>query len=243
MSIFLVGGGDGPGVELALSQLASEARLRAGDETPVVAIIAVGEAPAPIADWFADRLRLLDPRVLATPVLARSSDAGVPLDEIDLTSFATAHAILVAGGHTPAYLAALAPLATDLRRLVSEGVSYLGYSAGAAIAADEAIIGGWRIGDVQVAPEESGEGLDEVTLEAGLGLVDLTIEAHAAQWGLVALCAASIEAGLAERILAIDEDTVLKVGEGALEILGSGSVWQLTAGEGGVTVSSSRASE
>lgn len=243
MSIFLVGGGDGPGVELALGQLASEARLRAGDATPVIAVIAVGEQPDQIADWFADRLRSLDPGVLATPVLAQTSADGASVGEIDLSSFARAHAILVAGGHTPSYLTALAPLATDLRRLVSEGVSYLGYSAGAAIAADEAIIGGWRIGGVPVAPESSGEGLDEVTLEAGLGLVDLTIEAHAAQWGLVALCAASIEAGLAERILAIDEDTVLKVGEGALEILGSGSVWQLTAGEGSVTVSSSRASE
>ncbi|MBF4549625.1 MULTISPECIES: Type 1 glutamine amidotransferase-like domain-containing protein [unclassified Pseudoclavibacter] len=243
MSIFLVGGGDGSGVELALAQLADEARSRAAGATPVIAVIAVGENPEPVADWFADRLRSVDPGVLATPVLARSTASGEPLDEIDLASFSTAHGILVCGGHTPAYLAALAPLATDIRRLVAEGVSYLGYSAGAAIAADEAIIGGWRIGGVPVAPEESGEGLDEVTFEAGLGLVDLTIEAHAAQWGLVALCAASIEAGLAERILAVDEDTVLKVGEGALEILGSGSVWQLTAGEGGVTVSSSRASE
>ena len=243
MSIFLVGGGEGPGVELALAQLAGEARRRADGATPVIAVSAGGENPEPGADWVADRLRAVDPGVLATPVLARSTASGEPLDEIDLSSFSTAHGILVCGGHTPAYLAALAPLATDIRRLVAEGVSYLGYSAGAAIAADEAIIGGWRIGGVPVAPEESGEGLDEVTFEAGLGLVDLTIEAHAAQWGLVALCAASIEAGLAERILAVDEDTVLKVGEGALEILGSGSVWQLTAGEGGVTVSSSRASE
>ena len=47
---------------------------------------------------------------------------------------------------------------------VAAGVPYLGFSAGAAIAAEAALVGGWRIGDVPVSPEEASEELDEITV-------------------------------------------------------------------------------
>jgi cyanophycinase len=95
------------------------------------------------------------------------------------------------------------------------------------IAADRAVLGGWLIGDVPVCPEDAAEDLDEVTLADGLGLVDLAIDVHAAQWGTLTRLIAATEAGLVRGGVAIDENTALVVGEGALAVLGTGSVWRV----------------
>jgi cyanophycinase-like exopeptidase len=114
---------------------------------------------------------------------------------------------------------------------------YAGFSAGAAIAADAALIGGWRIDGIPVCDEDTGEDLDEVTIVEGLGLVDLAIDVHAAQWGTLARLIAATEAGLVDGGVAIDEFTVLIVGDGALRVEGRGSVWRVTPHDDGVLVS------
>jgi cyanophycinase len=145
-------------------------------------------------------------------------------------------ALLIGGGLTPAYLEAVAPLIDEIRLLVADGLPYLGFSAGAAIAADSAIVGGWRIGDVPVCPEEAAEDLDEVTVAGGLALVDLAVDAHAVQWGTLARVIAATEAGLLDGGVAIDESTVLIVGDGALRVEGRGNVWQVSEDSAGVLV-------
>ncbi len=145
-------------------------------------------------------------------------------------------ALLVGGGLTPAYLDAVSGLIDEIRLLVADGLPYLGFSAGAAIAADSAILGGWRIGDVPVCPEEAGEDLDEVTVAEGLALVDLAVDAHAVQWGTLARVIAATEAGLLDGAVAIDESTVLIVGDGALRVEGRGNVWQVSEDSAGVLV-------
>jgi cyanophycinase len=88
-----------------------------------------------------------------------------------------------------------------------------------------------------VTPETTSEGLDEVTLAPGIGLVDVAIDAHAAQWGTVSRLVAAVEAGLIEGGLAIDERTALVVSDGGLGIAGDGSIWRVLPGETGVVVS------
>lgn len=166
---------------------------------------------------------------LVTTVIEGAEATSAVLSEID--------GLLIGGGLTPAYLDAVAPLIDEIRLLVADGLPYLGYSAGAAIAADNAIVGGWKIGDVPVCPEETAEDLDEVTVADGIGLVDLAIDAHAAQWGTLGRLVAATEAGLVDGGVAIDENTVLVVGEGALRVVGTGSVWRVTPGDEGVVVS------
>ena len=63
------------------------------------------------------------------------------------------------------------------------GRPYLGFSAGAMIAPERAIIGGYRVRGVEVCPEEASEGLGEVELREGLGLVPFAVDVHAAQAG------------------------------------------------------------
>lgn len=160
-----------------------------------------------------------------------------------LTGSATAEAIsgvdgiLIGGGLTPAYLNAVRPIAAEIRQLVTDGTPYLGFSAGAAIAAERAILGGWRIGGVEVCPEDSSEDLDEVTIEQGIGLIDVSIDVHAAQWGTLSRLIAVTEAGVIDGGLAIDESTTLIVGNNALRVTGAGSVWRVTQADAGVLVS------
>jgi len=226
MSIHLVGGGsDLSAAGDVYGRFLAEATARAvgvGRAVPRVAVLAVGAADA--ADGLAALVGAAGSADLVPHVVAAGEtfDTSV-LSEVD--------ALAVAGGRTPDYAAAVAPLVDQIRLLVSDSLPYLGFSAGAMIAADRALVGGFRIGGVDVCPADAGEGLDEVEFQEGLGLVDLAIDVHAAQAGSLSRMVAAAEAGLLAGGVAIDEDTVLIVGEGALEVRGSGSVWRIIAAE------------
>lgn len=231
MSVHLVGGGVSSAhaaevFRTFLSEVTLQAAL-AGRDEPVVAIITVGVDSAHATELAAS---------LGDGATPRHSTL-TPGDTASLTAVSAVDGILIGGGVTPDYLATLLPIAGEIRRQVSAGVPYLGVSAGAMIAAERALIGGWRIGGVEVTPEHVSEGLDEITLVQGLGLLDVTVDVHAAQSGSLSRLIAATEAGLIDGGLAIDEDTVLVVGEGALEVLGAGSVWRVSQAEGGVLVS------
>jgi cyanophycinase len=236
VSVHLVGGGwqDAPdGVEYAdfLAE-ATERAVASGREQPRIVIVAVGDgdddgsAHADALIAAASPAGAFEPRITAV-----HRDGVVPA-----SAFVDVDGIVVGGGLTPAYRAALEPHFGELRRQVAGGVPYLGFSAGAAIAAERALIGGWRIGGVAVTPEAASEDLDELTVAPGIGLVDVTIDAHVAQWGTLSRLVAAVEAGLVEGGLGIDECTVLIVGEGGLRVAGRGSVWRVLPAESGVLV-------
>lgn len=232
MSIHLVGGGwsgdsaEATGstevYELFVAEAATRA-ARVGREVPRIAVLIVVEDDVPSEDFrtgFPAMLRHVAPcEPLVTEVVSS--------DVFDTTVLSDVDGLLVGGGSTPAYFEAIVPLVDQIRLLVADGLPYLGFSAGAMIAADTAILGGYLIGDVEVCPQDAAEGLDEVTFVQGLGLVDLAIDVHAAQWGTLTRLIAATEAGLVTGGVAIDESTALVVGEGALQVLGSGSVWRV----------------
>ena len=59
----------------------------------------------------------------------------------------------------------------------------MGFSAGAMVAPARAIVGGYRIRGTEVCPVEWSEGLEEVEIRDGLGLVPFAVDVHAAQAG------------------------------------------------------------
>ncbi|PJJ61637.1 peptidase S51 [Compostimonas suwonensis] len=238
MSIHLVGGGHAPEWHQAVyGGFVAEAGERAVPlALPRIAVIVVhggdhGDSDGDATfEYFRAALTDAGPCEPVAILVAEGS-------AVEQSSLADADALLVAGGLTPAYRDAVAPVVGEIRRLVSGGLPYLGFSAGAAIAAEAAIVGGWRIGGVAVCPSDTGEGLDEVTIAEGIGLIDLAIDAHAAQWGTLGRLVAATEAGLLDGGVAIDESTALIVGEGPLRVVGAGSVWRVLPSEQGVLVS------
>lgn len=140
--------------------------------------------------------------------------------------------IFVAGGHTPGYHDAIVPSAASwLREMVMSGTPYAGNSAGAMIAPERGIIGGWKMpvgGDtVEICSKEVSEGVDELDIRDGIGLVPFAIDPHAAQYGTPTRLLHAVDAGRVSEGWAIDEDTVLIVRERDVSVAGRGVAWHV----------------
>ena len=234
-AVFLVGGGwDPEAIEAVYSPFVRAAAALADRACPRIAVLLVVEHPdAELADRW-------------TRVLAAAGDCTV-----DVTSIIEGEAmpevagdvdgIVVGGGLTPAYLDAIAPIAESIRSRVAYGVPYLGFSAGAAIAAERAILGGWRIDGVQMGVEDAAEELDELEIRQGLALVDFAVDVHAAQWGTLGRLVSAVDARRLERGSAIDENTVLIVRGADRRVGGAGRVWSVDRAGGGARIRIDRA--
>ena len=152
----------------------------------------------------------------------------------DGSAFREVDGIVVAGGPTALYHAGLSHLSAVIKEALADQVPYLGFSAGAMIAADTALVGGWRDKGHAVCDEDWSEGLDELTLAPGLGLVDFTVDVHATQAGLLPRAFAAALRPECGRVAAIDEATVLSLpadtdSAPAGQTEGDGFVWWLQA--------------
>ncbi|WP_350349230.1 Type 1 glutamine amidotransferase-like domain-containing protein [Agromyces sp. G08B096] len=234
MSVHLLGGGaleptDAPLYATFLAEAGARAGT-AGRTVPRVAILSIHPGGP-------ERAEVLH-RVLAAAgeveVHVTSSPGG---EELPPTAIADVDGILVGGGIVEEVRSGLEPLFGELRRQVASGVPYLGVSAGAMVAAEGALGGGTRIDGVVVCPEDPDEPGPELEVEPGIGLVDVSVDVHVAQRGTLSRLVAAVEAGLVDGALGIDERTVLIVGDGSLRVEGSGSVWRVLRGGGGVLVS------
>lgn len=153
-----------------------------------------------------------------------------PGRSVDPALFADVDAIVVGGGPTPAYLKGLEGAANEIRLAVGSGVPYLGFSAGAMIAPDSALIGGYRIHSTEVCPAEWSEGLEELTFHPGLGLIPFAVDVHTAQGGTLGRAVAAVHHGVVDSVMAIDEDTALVVDSAdqrKTKVIGSGNCWTI----------------
>jgi cyanophycinase len=223
MTTFLIGGG----WTAAARPLLYGPFLEDAGANPVVACIVLDEG-----DGWAQFDRWADALLATAP--CEPVAALVPLgDRFDVRALGTADAVLVCGGLTPAYADALAPAADGLAEWLAAGSRpYAGFSAGAALAAGSALVGGWRVDGVPVCPEDAGEDLDEVTVVPGLGLVPLAVDVHAAQWGTVNRMAAAVRGGWIAAGLAIDEDTMIAVAGRSARVAGLGQVHGIAPASG-----------
>ena len=240
MSIHLVGGGwpfddDGAVYRPFFEEVSAHAEAAGKLEGAHLAIVLVRDGDAP--EKFAELVTAYEQFAKLEPVGVLSPENA----PIDPAVFADVDGIVVWGGLTPAYRTSLEPCFGEIRRLVASGVPYLGFSAGAAIAAERAIVGGWKIDTVEIGSEDASEDLEQLTVAEGIGLIDLSVDVHAAQWGSVSRLIAAVEAGAVDGGVAIDEHTALIVGEGPLRVAGRGSVWKVTPDSGSVRVSTAGA--
>jgi cyanophycinase len=230
MDVFLIGGGwsDHRARDM-FGGFVAAATARTPGREPRVLLVVMGtdEESVEYHEKYVHTLGLVGGHELVVERVAEgeSMDASV-LDGID--------ALLVGGGPTPEYHAALAPSYERIRELVAAGMPYAGFSAGAAIAATTAIVGGWRIDGVPVCPEDSNEELDPVTVVEGIGLVGGAVDVHASQWGNLSRLVAAVGAGLVSHGVAIDECTTLGPGG---SVTGAGVAWRAGRAPDGVVIS------
>ncbi|MEW1952592.1 Type 1 glutamine amidotransferase-like domain-containing protein [Terrabacter sp. NPDC080008] len=236
MDLHLVGGGwDDALAPTLYGDFVAAAARRAGS-TPRILLVVVGTDPESL-DYHERYVRTLGLVGGHDLVVERVAER-TPFDPAALEGV---DGLFVGGGPTPEYHASLVGAYPRIRGLVSAGMPYAGFSAGAAIAGSHAVIGGWRIDGVPVCPEDSNEELDPVTVVTGLGLVPGAVDVHAAQWGNVSRALAVVAGGLAPRAVAIDEGTRLAA-DGT--VVGAGRVWHVVpdpASPGGVSVTAQSA--
>jgi cyanophycinase len=155
---------------------------------------------------------------------ARVTDAPTPRD------LAGVRGVYVAGGETPEYWSRVCD--SDFGRALRawDGV-YCGYSAGAAIASRDALVGGWKVGELEICDADFSEGLEQVDVRPGLGRVDFTVEVHASQWGVLTRLVHAVAEGYCSAGVAIDEHTCVEVRPtGELRLHGRGCAYRVGLG-------------
>jgi cyanophycinase len=228
MTTLLIGGG------WTSPQLYTPFLAAAGPSASVACLI-VDEGDG--AEYFA---RFAAALTAAAP--CRPAPVLVPVGEEASPGFlAGFDALLVCGGLTPAYATALAPVAAEVRAWLAEGRPYAGFSAGSAVAAQRAVVGGYLLDGRPVCPDDAAEDLDPVTVVDGLGLVPFAVDVHAAQWGTLGRLCAAVGAGLVPSGVAIDEDTALLLEAGSATVTGAGAAHVVKPAGRGVSVESTPA--
>jgi cyanophycinase len=152
-----------------------------------------------------------------------------PLQESDLDGV---DGIFIGGGLTPDYYDAIVPSSADwLPAMVTRGIPYAGFSAGAMIAAKDAIIGGWKLrrdegNDLVICSEDVSEDLEYLDVRPGLGLIPFAVDVHASQYGTPTRMLQTVKVGLVSGGWAIDEDTAIEVSSGQATVHGLGSAYR-----------------
>ena len=230
MAIHLLGGGWADDESSWTGPFVTEAARRAGGP-PVIVVVLWAESVEAGRSWHEDyRADLLKLGAGEVRVVQLAPDIPLRPNHLD-----GADGIFVGGGFTPGYHEAVMPAADALRAAVSAGVPYAGFSAGAMIAGASALLGGWRLRGIPVNGEDLSEGLDEVTLAPGLGLVDFVVDVHIAQGGLLSRAVAIADAGYADMVVGVDECTSV-IADGSLEIVGPGRAWIVRRAKDGAHV-------
>jgi len=228
--VHLVGGGwDPAAAPAAYGPFLADAAAIAGDHPPTIACVVLdeGDGAERFEQWAHSLVAVghCRPRPVLVPIGSR----------LDPASLGAANALLVGGGMTPGYADGLVPDAAEIRAWLADGPRpYCGFSAGAAVASAKAVVGGWRVGDVPVCPEDTGEDLDQLTVVPGLGLTGWSVDVHCAQWGtlprLVEVVRTQVASGNG---LGIDENTLVSFHPGGgFSVAGLGRAWMVHRGGG-----------
>jgi cyanophycinase len=221
---FLIGGGRD---EAALQPLYEQFLEACPAANPTIGCLVIDEGDgAEVFDRFAGSLGnagRCEPVPLLVPLGSTWQPA--PLTDLD--------ALLVCAGLTPAYQESVAGAADAIRRWMTDGGRpYAGFSAGAAIAPVDALVGGFQLAGRTVCPEDAAEDLDAVTVRPGLALAPFTVDVHCAQWGTLSRLVAAVEAGLVPHGVALDEHTMLALRGDEVMVHGTGQAWVVTRDDG-----------
>lgn len=139
--------------------------------------------------------------------------------------------VFVGGGLTPVYQTALCVDKTWLGYLHQRQIPYAGFSAGAAIAAEQAIVGGWKVQRaeqaINILDSDFGEEIALLEVRPGLGLIPFAVDVHASQWGTITRLLHAVDMNMVTEGWAIDENTAIQVYGDQLAIRGLGHAYHV----------------
>jgi cyanophycinase len=218
---FLIGGGRDP--EGIVASHAPFVEAAGGGDGPILVLLF--EEPGHDPPRWSEALRSAG----AGEVDVRVVSVAAPPAAADL---AGASGVFVAGGWTPGYQEAFGAAPGWAEALATAGVPYAGYSAGAAVAAREALVGGYvALRDdhrLIVCDEEAGEDLEEIEIRPGLGLLAEAVDVHCAQWGTLPRLLNAVALHALPGGWGIDEHTTLELGgDGRARVHGQGAVYRV----------------
>lgn len=234
--VFLHGGGDDPGQRAAsLGPFLEAARSQASGP---IALVVVEATEAEAWESFRAYSAIFESLTSAESLAPILITPVRPLKRAVLEALRPS-GVFVCGGVTPLYHQALCLDQDWLAYLHTRDLPYGGTSAGAAIAAHHAILGGWQMQrDHVLRPilfQGASEGLEQLTVEAGLGLVPFAVEVHASQLGTLTRLIQAVDVGLVSEGWAIDENTLLQVVGSDFKVYGQGHAYHLRRLEGGAS--------
>ncbi|MBC6934820.1 MAG: hypothetical protein DWB42_03180 [Chloroflexi bacterium] len=219
--VYLHGGGARPGTFQAFVQAARPDAAR-----PVVFLYLAGsedELPETHATFQLDEQTFH----------AIGVSAASPVDAAVLRAVQPS-GIFIAGGPTPLYQEALCADMSWLDYARESRIPLGGTSAGAAVLPRQAIVGGWQVRRAdrltQMLYQGAGEGLDELEVRPGLGVVSFSVDVHASQWGTLSRLLHAVDTGAVAEGWAIDENTFLIVENGQMRVSGWGQVYHVRKG-------------
>ena len=237
-SVFLHGGGDDPAWRAATFGRFAQA-TRAQPAQPIALVVAEPDLTERAATAVAYRAIFAELGISDTGVVTLSVSPEQPLSAAMLAQH-TPSGVFVCGGTTPYYHGAVCSDTAWTTYLRDTGLPYCGTSAGAAVAARQAIVGGWqahRSGqDRAVVFVGAGEGLTAVTVQSGLALVPFAVDVHASQWGTLLRLIHAVDLELVAEGWALDEDTLLEVAGASMGLYGKGHAYHVRRMAGGVGV-------
>ena len=239
-TLFLLGGGRNEAAYLRTYwQFVEAATTVQGRRRIAIVIAAAPDADREqLTEFHRAPFEFLEVAKEALPVLFVSREE--PLTDARLAEIEPT-GVYVAGGVTSHYHDALCSDKSWLAYMSSRNLPYAGYSAGAVILAERAILGGFRLGllhsVVVVVNNERGEGLDFLGVRDGLGLVPFAVEAHSTQWGTLSRLVHAVGEGLVPSGWAIDEGCMLRIEGDELRVSGINNAYRVRRlAEGSVQV-------
>lgn len=236
---FLHGGGDDPTVRsIAFGRFAQAYLTNVRGPLLLVSTGATRQEAEATADYYRElfaALQVPDNWLIPLPV-----DPDHPLTGGQVSAH-NPSGLFVCGGSNTLYHRALCSDLTWVDYLREHAVPYGGTSAGAVIAADRAILGGWQTADDlnprQILHPGASEGVERLLVRPGAGLVPFAVDVHAGQMGTLTRLIHAIHSGLVDEGWAIDEDTLMAVHPTRIQIYGRGHAYRVVrAAEGRVTV-------
>lgn len=238
--IFLHGGGDRP--ESRRRTFGRFVQVVAPHATAPLALVIAAASPADQQETLhAYRAIFLDLGLQDEQITPLMVSPTTPLTHRMLKDIHPS-GLFVCGGSTPDYYQSLCSEQTWVGYLDDAQIPYGGTSAGAAVAAHTAIVGGWQVQRGQLHRpmlfQGASEGLDELTVKSGLGFVPFAVEVHASQWGTLLRLMHAVDVGIVAAGWALDEDTMLEINPGGMRVVGDGHAYFVQRSQAnGLTVS------